>query len=91
MITGAMNDIVQPMTCEIQSDSAVPNASRRIRVLATLARVGATACGVALIGIGQDAAYANVHRAQRVEEPVVGRIDHRRYLRTDFQSAHLLR
>ena len=88
-MTGAMYEMVQPIAWDIQSDRAVPSASRRIRVFATSERAGNTVVVVGLVGIRQDAADANVERAERIEEPAVARIDECRHLRADFQFAHL--
>ena len=55
--TGAIYDRLHPTAWDIQSDTAVPNARRRIRVLATLVLIGSDA---ALVGIRQNAVYANV-------------------------------
>lgn len=88
-MTGAMYEIVQPIAWDIQSDMAVPKASRRMRAFATSERAGNAVADVDLVGIRQDAADANVERAERIEEPAVARIDECRHLRADFQFAHL--
>ena len=86
---GAMYEMVQPIAWEIQSDRAVPKASRRIRAFATSERAGDTVVDAELVGIRQDAADANVDRAERIEEPAVARVHECRHLRADFQFPHL--
>ena len=90
VMTGAMYEMVQPIAWDIQSDRAVPKASRRMRVFATSARAGNAVVDVDLVGIRQDAADANVDCAERIEDPAVARVDECRHLRTDLQFAHLL-
>ena len=65
--------MLQPTAWEIQRDSAVPRARRRTRVLAIA--ILAAGGDAALVGIRQDAANPHVESAERVEEPVVARID----------------
>ena len=83
-MTGAMKEMVQPTAWENQSDKAVPNARRKIRILAVCERTDIVELDAALVGIGKNAADANIQCAQCIEEPAVARIDHRGHLRTDF-------
>ena len=73
--TGAMNDICQPIACENHSDSAVPNARRRIRTLAIdmpLSHADLVAC---LVSIGKDTLQPQLDPAQRVEDEAVARVN----------------
>jgi len=65
--------MLQPTAWEIQSESAVPKARRRTRVLA-IPSPGAAGDATS-VGIRQYASNSHVESAERVEEPVVARVD----------------
>ena len=78
--TGAINDSGQLTTCENNMQSAVPNASRRIRTLAILIPPVAAevvleiSVGPESEGISQETRNSDVHLAHRIEYPTVAGI-----------------
>lgn len=84
VMTGAMYEMLQPTAWEIHSDTAVPNARRKTRVLAILESLSSPATDVVLVGIRQQASNSDIQRAQRIEEPAVTRVDNRRGLCADL-------
>ena len=67
--------MLQPIAWEIQSESAVPNASRNIRAWVIVSRDRFPTSDVASVGIRQETSYADVELAKRIEYPVVARVD----------------